>query len=324
MLDSPASVKPQGAGGARPENEGAALRDLLHSMWLIRTFEEHLLTLPECGFQLLSSGEEAVSVGICHALARGDQLLSSGRSIGPALARGVSPFDLFAELMGRRTGPCKGRAGRGHVSQPSVGFFGAHAVVGGNLSVAAGVALAQQQRHTGGVVVCLFGDGACGAGILHETMNLASLWKLPLVFACNNNQYSVSTRTESVLAVRALVDLATPYRIPARRVDGMDVLEVKQATQEAVRRARGAEGPTFLEFLSYRFHPHSTSTRESRPPAEMATWRKKCPIENFARRFGLDSPAAQERSRQEVSAAVMMARAAPLPSPNDALDQADG
>src|SRR5204863_977255 len=135
---------------------------------------------------LLSSGEEAVAVGTCAALEAGDQLLTSGRSIGPALARGVTAGDLMAELLGKRTGPCKGKAGRGHLSQPSVGFFGAHAVVAANLSVAAGVALAQQQNGTGRVVVCMFGDGACGEGILHETLNIAALWKLPLVFVCNN------------------------------------------------------------------------------------------------------------------------------------------
>ncbi|MGH7330543.1 MAG: thiamine pyrophosphate-dependent enzyme, partial [Polyangiaceae bacterium] len=185
--------------------------DLMRAMILVRAFEDHLLSLPRPGFQLLSSGEEAVAVGVCAALDAGDALLTSGRSIGPALARGIEPLALFAELLGKRSGPNQGKGGRGHLSQPSVGFFGAHAVVAGNLSVAAGVALADKELATGNVVACIFGDGACGAGALHETMNIAALWRLPLVLVCNNNQYSVSTHVRDAVAARRLADLATPF-----------------------------------------------------------------------------------------------------------------
>ena len=157
-------------------------RDVLKAMMVVRSFEEYLAAHPRPGFQLLSTGEEGVAVGLCSVLRRTDQLLVSGRSIGPALARGMDPGVLLAELLGKAAGPCKGKAGRGHVSQPSIGFFGAHAVVAGNLSIAAGVALARQQTGSDDVVVCLFGDGACGAGILYETMKIAALWKLPIVF----------------------------------------------------------------------------------------------------------------------------------------------
>src|ERR1700693_5780752 len=163
-----------------PEDRGSLVA-MLRSMMLIRAFEACLMRLPRPGFQLLSSGEEAVAVGVCAALEPEDQLLSSGRAIGPALARGLAAPVVMAEILGKATGPCRGHGGRGHIAQPDAGLFGAHAVVGGNLAVAAGVALAAQMQGRRRIVACLFGDGACGAGGLHETLNLASLWKLPLV-----------------------------------------------------------------------------------------------------------------------------------------------
>jgi TPP-dependent pyruvate/acetoin dehydrogenase alpha subunit len=294
--------------------------DLLRTMVLIRAFEEHLLTLPQPGFQLLSSGEEAVAVGTCAPLEPGDQLLTSGRSIGPALARGIAPAALLAELIGKRTGPCKGKAGRGHLSQPSVGFFGAHAVVGGNLSVAAGVAMAQQQTGTGRVVVCMFGDGACGEGALHETLNIAALWKLPLVFVCCNNQYSISTRVKDAIAAEHLADLARPFGIPAQTVDGMDVLAVREAVEQAVSRARAGQGPSFVECVCYRFHQHSTSSKETRPREEIAAWRARCPIATFSARQGLDVAAVRAEVDQELAYAARQAEAAPLPDPSEMME----
>jgi TPP-dependent pyruvate/acetoin dehydrogenase alpha subunit len=295
-------------------------RDLLRTMILIRAFEEHVLTLPQPGFQLLSTGEEAVAAGTCAPLEPGDQLLTGGRAIGPALARGVTAEALLAELLGKQTGPCKGKAGRGHFSQPEAGFFGAHAVVGGNLSVAAGVALAQQQTGTGRVVVCMFGDGACGEGVLHETLNMAALWKLPLIFLCNNNQYSISTRVQDAIAVENLADLARPFRMPAVTVDGMDVLAVRDAVARAVAHARGGQGPSFVECVSYRFHQHSTSSKESRPREEIERWRTRCPITTFAARFGLDTAPIRAEVDQEIAAAAGLADAAPFPDPSALFD----
>jgi pyruvate dehydrogenase E1 component alpha subunit len=294
--------------------------DLLRAMSLIRAFEDHLVSLANPGFQLLSSGEEAVAVGVCAALEPRDQLLSSGRSIGPALARGIDAGVLLAELLGKRGGSNKGKGGRGHLSQPSVGFFGAHAVVGGNLTVAAGVALAQQELATGAVAVVMFGDGACGAGSLHETMNIAALWKLPLVLVCNNNHYSVSTRIKDGVAARSLADLAKPFGIPSSTVDGMDVTAVRDATKEAVDRARAGGGPTFLEFLSYRFHQHSTSSKESRPREEIASWKAKCPIDAFAARTGLDAAAVRLDVEASVALAARFAADSPFPEGLEALE----
>jgi TPP-dependent pyruvate/acetoin dehydrogenase alpha subunit len=299
---------------------------LLRAMVRIRAFEERLLQLPRPGFQLLSCGEEAVAVGVCAALAPEDQLLSSGRAIAPALARGLEPGRVMAELQGKAVGPCKGKGGRGHLAQPAAGFFGAHAVVGGNLAVAAGVALARQMRRDAGIVVCIFGDGACGAGILHETLNLAALWKLPLVLVCCNNQYSVSTPARAALAPQQLSDLARPFGIPAQTVDGMDVVVVRDAARQAVTRARAGDGPFFLEAVAYRFAPHSTSARESRPEDEIQSWKARCPIALLGGRLCaagvLDEPGVvllRQEAAAEAEAAVAYASAAPFPEPAEGL-----
>jgi TPP-dependent pyruvate/acetoin dehydrogenase alpha subunit len=299
---------------------------MLRSMMLIRAFEEQLLRLPQPGFQLLSSGEEAVAVGLCAALRLEDQLLSSGRSIGPALARGLDARLVMAELQGKVTGPCKGKGGRGHLAQPTAGFFGAHAVVGGNLTIAAGVALAAQLRKCPCVVACIFGDGACGAGALHETLNLAALWKLPLLLVCCNNQYSVSTPVHAALAPKRLSDLAQPFGIPGQTVDGMDVLAVRAAARQAVAAVRVGQGACFLECVTYRFASHSTASRESRPQEEIGRWRARCPIGLFADRLCakgiLDQPAVaglQRAAEEEAGAAAAYASASPFPDSCEAL-----
>ena len=300
--------------------------DLLRTMMLIRAFERALMQTPEHGFQLLSSGEEAVAVGVCAALAPDDQLLSSGRSIAPALARGLDPGAVMAELLGKVAGPCRGRGGRGHLSQPSAGYFGAHAVVGGNLTVATGVALAAQIQRRSSIVACIFGDGACGAGALHEALNIAALWKLPLVFICDNNQYSVSTPQSEALAPRQLSDLAKPFGMPATTVDGMDVIAVRDAARSCAERARSGQGPSFLEAISYRFATHSTATRETRPAEELRTWSARCPIETFATRLQGEGALSAELRRElaseaetVVAGALSTAQRSPYPAASDLL-----
>ncbi len=295
-------------------------------MLAIRAFEDALMRKPDHGFQLLSSGQEAVAVGVCAALTSDDQLLSSGRSIAPALARGVAADAVMAELLGKAAGPCAGRGGRGHLAQPSVGFFGAHAVVGGNLTIAAGVALAMQARRHPGVVVCMFGDGACGSGALHETLNLAALWRLPLVLVCDNNGYSVSTRQSDALAPARLAALAAPFGIPGVTVDGMDVLAVRDAARAYVERARTGEGPAFLECLSARFATHSTATRDTRSAPELADDRARCPIRRLATQLQADGMLdAQAFAQLELDAANAadaarrFADAAPYPDPAELL-----
>lgn len=295
-------------------------------MKLIRAFETALAARKDHGFQLLSSGEEAVAVGLAASLAADDQLLTGGRSIGPALARGVEPGRLMAELLGKSTGANRGKGGRGHLSDPSVGFFGAHAVVGGNLTIAAGVALARRLEGGRGIVAILFGDGASGAGALHETMNIAALWRLPLLFVCNNNQLSVSTPRSAALAPKALSDLAAAYGMPGQTVDGMDVEAVAEAIGSAARRVRGGAGPAFVECVSYRFASHSTNARETRSAAELEAIRARCPIVRYAatlRGAGALDDVAELRMdadvAERVAAALAFAEASPYPDVSEAL-----
>jgi TPP-dependent pyruvate/acetoin dehydrogenase alpha subunit len=306
--------------------ERASERLLLRTMMLIRSFEEALQRRPDVGFQLFSSGEEAVAVGICAALRSEDQLLSSGRSIGPALARGLDPGEVMAELLGKVAGPCRGKGGRGHIAHPRLGFFGAHAVVAGNLTIAAGVALAMQQQKKPGVVACIFGDGACGSGALHETLNMAALWKLPLLLVCNNNQYSVSTPVARAVAPLRLANLALPFGIPFRTIDGMDVLAVRTAALDMVATIRSGMGPAFLECVSYRFSTHSNGTRETRPMAELKEWKSRCPILRLTSYLAKEASLPEE-TRKEIAedilrtihGALAFADAAPWPQLSEAL-----
>jgi len=300
---------------------------LLRDMLLIRTFERHLMARKDHGFQLFSSGEEAVSVGLCAALLPDDQLLCSGRSIGPALARGLEPGLVLSELLGKVTGPCLGRGGRGHLAQPAQGFFGAHAVVGGNLTIAAGVALAFQSEGRSDIVSCMFGDGACGAGALHETLNIAALWRLPLLLVCNNNQYSVSTSRADALAPDKLSDLAAPFGITGVTVDGMDVHAVREAAISLAKEVRSGKGPAFLECVSYRFTPHSTSARESRPREEVEAIRMHCPIDRLSAQMIASGHLDQSRfdgmqreADERVSIAFAFTDAAGFPDPSGVLD----
>ncbi|MDE8349752.1 MAG: thiamine pyrophosphate-dependent dehydrogenase E1 component subunit alpha [Acidocella sp.] len=253
-------------------------QEMLYNMKLIRAFEDALAARRDHGFQLLSSGEEAVAVGVCAALEPQDQLLTGGRSIGFALARGLDPARVMGELLGKATGTNKGKGGRGHLSAPAQGFFGAHAVVAGNISIAAGVALARQMTGEPGIVVVVFGDGASGAGILHETLNIAALWRLPILFVCNNNQLSVSTSRQAALALKAISDVALAYGMKAKTLDGMDVDIVAEAVAQAIGAIRSGSGPAFLEFTSCRFAAHSTTARETRSREELQVLRTHCPI----------------------------------------------
>ncbi len=232
----------------------------------------------------------------------------------------------MAELLGKSTGPNKGKAGRGHLSWPEAGFFGAHAVVGGNISIAAGVALARQMAGVQGIAVVVFGDGAAGAGVLHETLNISALWRLPILFICNNNQFSVSTPRSAALAPKAISDLALAYGMPAWTIDGMDVTAVADAAAAAVEMIRNGNGPAFLECVSFRFAPHSTSARETRTADELKTIRARCPIAALAQallRNGEMTEAALAAMDDEIAAgitaALAFADASPYPEAEEVL-----
>jgi TPP-dependent pyruvate/acetoin dehydrogenase alpha subunit len=299
---------------------------MLRMMMLIRAFEETLAARKDHGFQLLSSGEEAVAVGLCSALNDEDQLLTGGRSIGPALARGLAPNRVMAELLGKSSGTNHGKGGRGHLADPAAGFFGAHAVVGGNISIAAGVALSKQMSASRGIVAVLFGDGAFGAGGLHEALNIAAIWKLPLLFVCNNNQLSVSTPRAAALAPKNLSDIGVAFAMPSQTIDGMDVEMVAKTMLEAAAHARAGRGPAFIECISYRFASHSTTARETRKPAELAAIRQKCPIARYAKALTvagiLDANMQVDLARQvseAVAGALTFADASEYPATSEVL-----
>ena len=299
----------------------------LRLMMLIRAFETALAKRPDHGFQLLSSGEEAVAVGLSAALTGKDQLLTGGRSIGPALARGVEPGAVMAELLGRVAGPNRGRGGRGHMADPASGFFGAHAVVGGNISIAAGVALAKQIAGDGGIVAVMFGDGACGAGGLHETLNISASWRLPLLFICNNNQLSVATARSAALAPAKLSDIGAAFGMWARTVDGLDVACVAAAATEAAQHVREGRGPAFLECVSVRLLSHSTTARETRDRATLTELRAQCPIRRqVAHLQGLGHldlaqvEAMEREAAERVAEAMAFADASPYPEASEVLD----
>ena len=299
----------------------------LRRMMLIRAFETALAKRPDHGFQLLSSGEEAVAVGLSAALTSKDQLLTGGRSIGPALARGAEPGAVMAELLGRVAGLNRGRGGRGHMADPKAGFFGSHAVVGGNISIAAGVALAKQMAGDGGIVAVLFGDGACGAGVLHETLNISACWRLPLLFICNNNQLSVSTARTAALAPAKLSDIGAAFGMWARSVDGLDVSSVAAAATEAAQHVREGRGPAFLECVSLRLLSHSTTARETRSRTTLAELRIQCPIrrqvaylQNSGSLETAQAEAMEREAADRVAEAMAFADASPYPDASEVLD----
>jgi acetoin:2,6-dichlorophenolindophenol oxidoreductase subunit alpha len=297
----------------------------LRTMLLIRLFEDKVQQLflqsliP--GTTHLCQGQEAVSVGAISAITPADYLTITYRGHGQALARGIDPEAAFAELMGRETGVCKGRGGSMHLTDFSRGLIGAFAIVGAGLPVALGAALSAKLRGTTSVALTFFGDGATNIGTFHETLNMASVWKAPVVFLCENNlygEYSPISRTTPVadLAVRA-----SAYAMPSMSIDGNDASAVYSATQAAVARARAGHGPTLLECKTYRYSGHSrTDPAKYRQPGELEEWKARDPIKRLGDALaagGVMSIAEQDAMRQQVQeqidAAADRAAAAPWP-----------
>jgi pyruvate dehydrogenase E1 component alpha subunit len=248
-------------GGAAPSVDAALAKQLLTDMFLIRRFEEkaaEAYTLGKIGgFLHLYIGEEAVAVGATSALRPDDYAISAYREHGHCLAKGADPKRTMAELYGRRDGLSGGKGGSMHLFDKSVNFLGGHAIVGAHLPIAAGVGFAIKYQGGDQVVVCYFGDGAVPEGEFHESMNLAALWKLPVIFLCENNRYAMGTSVERALAQTEIWKFGQTYGIPAERVDGMDVLAVREAVARAVTRARQQKTPSLLEADTYRYRGHS-------------------------------------------------------------------
>jgi pyruvate dehydrogenase E1 component alpha subunit len=301
-------------------------------MVMIRLFEEQVNELYTRalmpGLAHLYSGEEAVAVGICEALRQTDYITSTHRGHGHCLAKGASPDRMFAELLGKKAGYCKGKGGSMHIADPATGNLGANAIVGGSAGIATGAALSAKRLGKGQVAVCFFGEGALGQGVLYEVMNLAALWKLPVIYACENNLYNEYTHYSETTAGDILTR-GPAFGVPAESVDGQDVRAVYSTAHRLVERARKGEGPAFLVCNTYRYTGHHVGdiNREYyRSKQEEQEWKtKRDPIQNLAAWLveeklvdaeKLDN--IQKEVRAEIQAAVDFAIAAPYPSPPEA------
>jgi TPP-dependent pyruvate/acetoin dehydrogenase alpha subunit len=253
--------------------------ELYERMLTIRVFEEHVnqlyTTAKMPGLAHLYSGEEAVAVGVCSALRTDDYITSTHRGHGHCLAKGAAIDRMFAELLGREAGYCRGKGGSMHIADQQTGNLGANAIVGGSLGIATGAALSAQMRQSGQVAVCFFGEGALGQGLLYEVMNMASLWRLPVVYVCENNLYSEYTHYGETTA-GSVTARAEAFGLPAETVDGQDVRGVQVAAVQAVERARRGDGPGLLVCETYRLHGHHVGDVDRayyRSREEESTWR---------------------------------------------------
>jgi pyruvate dehydrogenase E1 component subunit alpha len=298
---------------------------ILEKMILIRHFEERAqemyMKAKIGGFLHLCIGEEATVVGATSVLADQDYLISTYREHGQAIARGTDPRKVMAELFGRETGTSRGRGGSMHLFDAERRFMGGYGIVGGNLPLAAGFALSSDYKGEDAVTLCMFGDGASNQGTFGETMNLAALWKLPVVFMVINNQYGMGTAIERHSAVTDLSRKAECLGVPGERVDGMDVLAVRECVAEHLRLAREERQPTMVEALTYRFRGHSAADPEVyRTKEEVQQWRERDPIVTYAERLKeagiLDDKKLEEVDRKAleiVDEAVKFADASPEP-----------
>jgi pyruvate dehydrogenase E1 component alpha subunit len=264
----------------------AHLPRLYREMLRIRRFEAKCVELYQAqkirGFLHLYDGEEAVAVGVMAALEPRDAVVATYREHGQALARGVPMNSVLAEMLGKVEGCSRGRGGSMHLFDRAHRFFGGNAIVGGGLPLAAGIAMADKRLRPGAITACFFGEGAVGEGVFHETMNLAELWQLPVLFVCENNLYAMGVPLEDAEVETQIWRKARAYRMPAEQVDGMDPTQVEVAARRAVERVRGGEGPYFLEARTYRFRAHSMfDTQAYRTRDEIEGWKKLDPIERL-------------------------------------------
>jgi acetoin:2,6-dichlorophenolindophenol oxidoreductase subunit alpha len=321
-----------GPAGTRPSDDGEELLSLLAGMWLIRAFEEKVSELYArgriTGLLHLAIGQEAVAVGAMAELESDDLIFSGHRPHAHALAKGADPTRLLAEIAGRRTGYCGGHGGSMHVAAPEVGFVTATGVVAGNVPLALGAAFASVLRDTRHLGVAFFGDGAGQTGAFHESLNIASLWNLPVLFVCENNGYAEFTPLAAHTRVERLASHAATYGIPATTVDGNDLLAVRAAVRDAVEHPRSGNGPAFVEALTYRLRGHyEGDPAKYRELAELDEWKAKDPIARFVSHLhdlGLDpdgrpSAAAEQRARARVDAAAETALEALPAGPSDLL-----
>jgi pyruvate dehydrogenase E1 component alpha subunit len=308
------------------------LREMLRKLLEIRLFEEKVFEL--YGQNLvpgtihLYAGEEAVAVGVCCNLGKKDYVTSTHRGHGHCIAKGADLKRTMAEILGKKTGYCKGKGGSMHIADFNIGMLGATAVVGAGLPIAVGAGLSIKLRKTDQVVACFFGEGASNQGTFHESINMASVWKLPVIFVCENNLYAMGTCQTRIMNIENISDRAAGYGIPGVCVDGNDVLAVFEATQRAVERARKGDGPTLIECKTYRHKGHSrVDPARYRPKKEVDEWMAKDPIKRFKEELlktsTLDDAEIQQIEKEvstEVEEAVKFALESPYPAPEQALE----
>jgi acetoin:2,6-dichlorophenolindophenol oxidoreductase subunit alpha len=314
-------------------NDRTVCHEAYRKMRLIRRFEERVIQLVNAneiaGTTHEYIGEEAIAVGVCSILKQTDIIASTHRGHGHIIAKGGDVKQMMAELFGRVTGYNRGKGGSMHIADLALGIYGANGIVAAGVPIAAGAAWAAKLRNTGQVAVAFFGDGGANQGVLHETMNLAAIWKLPLIFVCENNQYAVTTASAVATAGPGISHRAAAYGFPGRLVDGMDVERVMGAVLEAVERARSGEGPTLLECKAYRYQGHFTAERALeltyRLQDEIDLWRGQDPITRWAATLlqrKILSPEERDAIDTEVEAlleeAVSYARASEWPNPDAA------
>jgi acetoin:2,6-dichlorophenolindophenol oxidoreductase subunit alpha len=301
---------------------------MYRQMVRIRAFEDNAnqlyLSAKMPGLTHMYSGQEAVAVGICEALTPHDKITSTHRGHGHCVAKGAEFKEMFCELLGKEEGYCRGKGGSMHIADQANGNLGANAIVGGSMGIATGAALSAKRLGKDDVTVCFFGDGATAQGLLYEVMNMAALWNLPVIYACENNGYSEYTRTDEI-AAGSITARAEAFGIESHQVDGQDVLAVNKLATDLVARARKGEGPFFIELMTYRYHGHHVGDINRdyyRPKDEEAEWKKnRDPITNFGKWLETQKIVTADELvginneiKAEAEAAVAYAEKAPYPS----------
>ncbi len=306
---------------------------MYQTMVRIRLFEQRIMELFQQGrlpgFLHVSIGQEAVPTGACAHLRSDDYISSTHRGHGDVIAKGARLDRMMAELYGKKTGYCKGKGGSMHIADLELGILGANGIVGAGIPIATGTALAFKMRRTDQVAVCFFGDGGSNTGAFHEGLNLASVWNLPVVFVCENNQFAESTPQRVHQKIKDIAVRSVAYDIPGETVDGMDVLEVHRVVGEAVARARAGGGPTLVECKTYRFYGHYVGDPGTayRRPEEIEEWKQRDPIPSFARRLVAEGmtteaelQAIEAAVQRELEDAIQFAEASPDPDLEEALE----
>ena len=303
------------------------------TMLLIRRFEQRAIVefqngvLP--GFIHSYIGQEAIAVGVCSHLRRDDRIVSNHRGHGHCIAKGADVNRMMAEIYAKKTGYCKGKGGSMHIADFEIGMLGANGIVGAGLPIATGSALAAQLEGGDRVSVVFFGDGAVGEGTFHESLNMAGIWKLPIIFVCENNMYGVNTATSYSMAAEHVADRAAAYAMPGLIADGNNLFAVYKTAKKGIERARAGEGPTLIEFETYRWRNHfeGPGLPDLRPKEELKAWQQRCPVA-FLERHVLEAGIADRDALEainadvlsQIQAAVDFAVESPLPDPEDALE----